>query len=129
MGPVAPSGGPDAFKAFDTAKASFKDQGPLFEIDARERLRATRQLSDLPSAKQRAEHMYVLVWSPDKERLVKLTLPFWVLRLGRQKIDIGTEMFDMRRMDLDVRELERVGSLLVLDHRAPTGQRVLIWTQ
>jgi hypothetical protein len=119
----------EAFKAFDVAKAPFKDQPPLFEMDDRERITALRQLSDLPAAKKPAEHMYVLVWSAEKEKLVKLSLPFWVLRLGRQKIDVGTDVFDMKRMDLDIKQLERAGSLLVLDHRDRTGQRVLIWTQ
>jgi hypothetical protein len=86
----------EAFKAFDVAKAPFKDQPPLFEMDDRERITA---------------------------------LPFWALRLWRQKIDVGTDVFDMKRMDLDIRQLERAGSLLVLDHRDRTGQRVLIWTQ
>ncbi len=119
----------DAFRTFDQAKAAFKDQAPLFEIDDRERLKAMRKLSELPAATQRAENMYVLVWSPEKEKLVKLSLPFWVLRLGRQKIEVGSDVFDVRRMDIDVKQLERAGSLLVLDHRDRTGQRVLIWTQ
>ena len=124
--PLSPA---EAFKAFDQAKAPFKDQAPLFEMDDRERIKALRQLSELPAAKQPAQHMYVLVWSPEKEKLVKLSLPFWVLRLGRQKIDVGSDVFDMKRMELDVKQLERVGTMLVLDHRDGTGQRVLIWTQ
>ena len=119
----------EAFRTFDQAKALFRDQAPLFEIDDRERLKAMRKLSDLPAARQRAEHMYVLVWNPEKERLVKLSLPFWVLRLGRQKIEVGSDVFDVRKLDIDVKQLERAGSLLVLDHRDRTGQRVLIWTQ
>src|SRR5574339_287845 len=74
----------EAFKAFDVAKAPFKDQPPLFEMDDRERIKALRQLGDLPAAKQPAQNMYVLVWSADEEKLVRLTLPFWLLRLGRQ---------------------------------------------
>ena len=119
----------EAFRTFDQAKAAFKDQAPLFEIDDREQLKASRKLSDLPAGKARAENMYVLVWSPEKEKLVRLSLPFWVLRLGRQKIDVGSDVFDVREMDIDVKQLERAGSLLVLDHRDRNGQRVLIWTQ
>ena len=119
----------EAFRTFDQARAAFKDQTPLFEIDDRERLKSMRKLSDLPAGKQRAENMYVLVWSPEKEKLVKLSLPFWVLRLGRQKIDVGSDVFDVREMNIDVKQLERAGSLLVLDHRDRDGQRVLIWTQ
>ena len=122
-------GAAEAFKVFDQARAPFKEQPPLFEMDDRERIKKRRPLGDLPAAKQPAQNMYVLVWSPEKEKLVKLSLPFWVLRLGRQKIDVGTDVFDMKRMDLDIKELERAGSMLVLDHRDRSGQRVLIWTQ
>ena len=119
----------DAFKQFDQVKAPFKDQQPLFQVDERERLKALRRLSELPAAKEPSRHMYVLIWSPEREKLVKLTLPFWALRLGRQKIDVGSDVFDVRRMEIDIEELKRAGSVLLLDHRDRTGQRVLIWTQ
>jgi hypothetical protein len=61
---------------------------------------------------------------------VKISLPFWLLRMGRRKIDVGKDAgFDLDRLNLDVNELERIGSMLVFEHRAPSGERVLIWTQ
>jgi len=39
------------------------------------------------------------------------------------------EGLDLRRLDLDLKEMERGGSLLVVDLRAPGGERVLVWTQ
>ena len=56
-------------------------------------------------------------------------MPFWVLRLGRQKIDIAQGAFDFQRMELDVPELERVGPVLLFDLRRSGGERVLVWTQ
>ena len=120
----------DAQRAFDTAKALFKDQQPLIELDRLDQPRITRQLSQLPTATHKVEYMWVLVWKERDEQLVKVSLPFWLLRLGRQKIDLGgTRGFDLERLNLDVNELERVGPTLILEHRAPAGERVLIWTQ
>jgi hypothetical protein len=125
----------DAYRRFDAARAVFKDQRPLFELDQRERPRMTRDLSGLPSAARRPRDLYILAWDPDggatEGRLVSVSLPFWLLKIGRRKIDVfdGGGGFDLERLNLDIGELERVGSLLVVDHQAPSGERVLVWTQ
>ena len=118
-----------AFKEFDEARAPFKDAKPIFEIDAREHPKQVKRLTELPTSKTRAEHMRILVFDDDRGKLVQLSLPFWLLRMGKQKIDLADEAFDLERLQLDVKELERVGPVLLLDYRPRGGQRVLIWTQ
>jgi hypothetical protein len=72
----------------------------------------------------------VLAWEPDDERVVQVSLPFWLLKLGRHKVDVtGKRGFDLDRLNIDVQELERVGPVLILDLHAPSGQRVLVWTK
>jgi hypothetical protein len=125
-----PATGAEALRAFDDARARFKDAKPLFEIDERERPHLTRELSALPTSPSKPENLWIFAWDADEERTVKVSLPFWLLRLGRQKIDIGGGSLDFDRLNIDVRELERVGPLLLFDHRnATTGERVLVWTQ
>lgn len=119
----------EAFSAFDTARAPFKDLPPVYEVDDRERVKQLRKIAELPDGKTRANQMQVLVWDAEHERLVKVSVPFWVLRMGHQKIDIANSPFELERLQLDVNELERVGPLLLLDLRSRGGQRVLIWTQ
>jgi hypothetical protein len=119
----------EAFSAFDAARAPFKDVPPVYEVDDRERVKQVRKIAELPDGKTRAQYMQVLVWDADRERLVKVSVPFWVLRMGHQKIDIANSPFEIERLQLDVKELERVGPLLLLDLRSRGGQRVLIWTQ
>jgi hypothetical protein len=126
---AGPSSSTDAFQAFDNARAPFKDAKPVFELDDRERPRQVRQFSEFPTAPARADLVWILAWDPDRERLVKMSLPFWVLRMGRQKIDIANGGFDFERLELDMNELERVGPVLLFDFRANNGKRVLIWTQ
>jgi hypothetical protein len=126
---AGPSSTTAAFQAFDNARAQFKDAKPMFELDDRDHPRQMRQFSDLPTADKKADVVWILAWDPDRERLAKISLPFWVLRLGRQKIDINSGGFDFERLELDVNELARVGPVLLFDLRANNGKRVLVWTQ
>ena len=72
-----------------------------------------------------------MAWDPADERIVNFKVPLWVLGMGERKIDlgIGAESFDMRRLNIDVKDLERIGSVLVLDLKSSTGDRALVWTQ
>lgn len=121
----------DAFRSFDEAKAAFKDQKPIFELDVREQPRIARSLADMPTSKDKPEMLWILAWDPDQERLVRVSVPFWVLRLGKRKIDIfnGDRGFTLERLQLDTEELQRVGPQLLFDYRTPAGERVLVWTQ
>ena len=90
----------------------------------------TDAIADLPTSTTKPQYLWVLVFDYRDERLVKISLPFWLLRMGRRKIDFGNDQgFDLDRLNLDVKELERIGPAMVLDHRATSGERVLIWTQ
>jgi hypothetical protein len=121
----------DALRTFDETRARFKDQRPLFEIGSDDRPRFTRRLTDLPTSPAKPQNLWILAWDPDEERLSKISLPFWMLRIGKQKIEISERHhgFALEDLDLDVNELERVGPLLVFDFRTSSGERVLVWTQ
>ena len=69
--------------------------------------------------------------STSEGRLVTVSLPFWLLKLGRRKVDVlhNGSGFDLERLDLDIHQLERVGPMLVVDHQTSAGERVLVWTQ
>jgi hypothetical protein len=120
-----------ALTQFDQVLARFKDQKPLVEVDASERIRRTREISTLPTAAARATTLVVMAWDPDEGRIVNLKLPLWILAMGQKKVELGAgpDSFDLRRLELDVKEMERVGSLLVVDVRSASGDRVLVWTE
>lgn len=120
----------DAQKSFDGVLAEFKDSRPLFEIDSSERARAARPVADLPTSSTKPGQLWILAYGPDRERLMRVSIPFWLLRLGGHNLDLGSDdRFDLNRLNLDVRELERIGPALVLDYRARAGEHVLIWTR
>lgn len=122
---------PDALRQFDEARARFKDAKPLIEIDADERVSQLRQVADMPTAETKATTLVVMAWDPDDERIVNFRIPLWVLSLGDRQIDlgIGAERLDFRRLNLDVKDLERIGPALMLDLKSSTGDRALIWTE
>jgi len=73
----------------------------------------------------------VQAWNPEDERLVRLSLPFWLLRFTPDKMRTSRRegRFDMHELQLDIPELERIGPALVLDYRNQDGVRVLLWTE
>ena len=120
-----------AIKQFDETLARFKDQKPLIEIDSAERVRKTRDPAELPTAANKATNVVVKAWDPDEGRIVNLSIPIWVLAMGHRKVDlgIGEDSFDLRRLNLDFKDIERIGPVLLVDVRTRTGERVLIWTE
>lgn len=120
-----------AIKQFEDAMGRFNEKQPLIEIDANERVRRLRDLSAMPTAQVKAKNLIVMAWDPDEGRIVNFKMPLWVLSMGQNKVDlgVGNESFDLRRLELDLDEITRVGSLLILDVRARAGERVLVWTE
>ena len=72
--------------------------------------------------------LWVLVWAPDEKKIVRLSLPFWLLRMSPTGIDINVDDVDLGKLRLSVEELERAGPgpLLIRDDNT---SRVLVWTE
>jgi hypothetical protein len=127
---VQKTSSPQALRSFDTARARFNTK-PLIEIDAFDHPREGRVVADLPTSGVTPTNLCVLAWNPEEDKLARVSVPFWVLRLGRRKIDVlkNSRGFNFDSLNLDVAELERIGPALVLDYRTDSGERVLVWTQ
>jgi hypothetical protein len=123
--------GAEAIRAFDTVRVTFKGERPLYELDAAEQPRVTRPLQSLPTSTDAPRHLRILAWDPDEQRLIRVALPFWMLRVGKQTLHISPQdaALDLSRLGLDIAELERIGPALVYDMRHEDGARVLLWTQ
>lgn len=116
---------------FDTIRRRFEGQKPLIELDERGRfLRANPDRPALASAKS-PDNLFVLAFDPDDERIVRVTIPFWLLRMkaGGTTIDFNGNSMDLEDLKLTVEDLERFGPTLIVDHRETSGDRVLVWSQ
>ena len=80
------------------------------------------------------ETLRVLAYDPDAEKLVRVSIPFWLLRLAPTNkrmsflSDNGID-FDSDRVHLSLDDLERRGPGLVVDHTDRRGSLLLVWTE
>ncbi len=74
------------------------------------------------------EALNILVWAADEQKIVRLSLPFWLLRLSPQGVDIDVNDIDLGKLRLSVDDLERAGPGPLLQ-RDDGHSRVLVWTE
>jgi hypothetical protein len=119
---------------FKKARARFEGQVPFIELpaglDTDEAIVHREQIGKEPVA---LTGLRVLAWAPRDHKLVRLTLPFWMLRLGgghRIRLS-GREAALSSDVSLNVtaEELERRGPGLILDYVTPRGERLLVWAE
>jgi hypothetical protein len=114
---------------FETVRARFSAQKPLIELDDHgEFIRAN---TDRPAGTARPQSLNVMAFDPDDEKVVRMDLPFWLLRLksGGTRFSMGGGDVDLAKLRLTVEDLERFGPTLILDHKDRHGARVLVWSQ
>lgn len=127
----SPSTSANAIESFDRVTRAFEGRRALYELDAQERPHLTTELSSLPTSDTRPSSLMVQAWNPTDERIVNVTLPLWLLRMGPDHVRVSNRKdgFDFNRLELDVDQLERIGPALVLDYRNQDGVRILLWTK
>jgi hypothetical protein len=87
--------------------------------------------TDRPAGDHRPQSLNIMAFDPDEGRVVKMDIPFWLLRLkmGGSRVDLGHDSFDLSDLKLTIEDLERFGPILIVDHKGRAGERVLIWSQ
>jgi hypothetical protein len=123
---------PEAVRSFDEVTKSFRgNHRALYELSGSQEPQLTKPFSSIPTSPTKATDLWVQAWDPDDERLVKLSLPLWLLRYGDRKMRVLKDEggFPLRELTLDADELSRIGPSIVLDYRRANGLRVLLWTR
>jgi hypothetical protein len=120
-----------AAREFDAVRARFKGERPLIELDERGRFLRSNAGRPAPQNPRPLEALHVMAFDPDDGGLVKVTVPFWLLRLKMKhtRVDLGGSRVDLEDLKLTVEELERYGPALILDQTNSGGDRVLVWSQ
>ena len=118
-----------ATEDFQSIRQRFAAQKPLIELD--EHGTFLRANVDRPNGTQRPQTLSVMAFDSHEEKLFRLDVPWWAVRLksGGSRIDIGRSNVDLARMRLTVEDLERYGPILILDQKDIDGSRVLVWSQ
>ena len=118
-----------ADEEFAKIVATFEGQKPYLVIKDGEPV-----VTEAPAASpgKPVEALHIIIWDPDKRKVVKLNLPFWLLRMTKGqpiKISSTDEPGEAMKLKITVEDLERRGPGLVLDHKEASGERVLVWAQ
>jgi len=118
---------------FAETRARFAGQRPLTEIrhDDEPVLHRETIPAEMPAAK--LETLRVLAYDTREEKLIRVSIPFWLLRLAPSRhvsflSDTGIN-FDSDRVRLTLDDLERRGPGLILDQADRRGSHVLVWTE
>jgi len=118
---------------FAEARARFAGQKPLIEMRKDDEPVLHRDVipASLPATK--LETLHVLAYDTHEEKLVRVSIPFWLLRLAPTNHvsflnDTGID-FDSDRVRLTLADLERRGPGLIIDQADRRGSHVLVWTE
>lgn len=125
---------PEADQAFMEAMTQAGGGAPYLEISDTGAVLVHRELErPRPVA---LGTLHLLAWEPDGERLLRMALPFWFIRIKMSgTLNLGTLTTalagDWEHLDLRVSEqdLEKRGPGIILDHRLSDGKRLLVWSE
>jgi hypothetical protein len=122
----------DAETRFAEVRQRFETARPLIELDERGDLLRTNPERQTPDDAPTPTTLYVMAYDEGDSRIVRLSVPFWLLRLqkrGHAVVDLGGRRLDLEELKLTVEDLERLGPALIVDHRDRRGAHVLVWSQ
>ena len=120
-----------AQEEFQSARQRFAGQQPLIDLSHGPHNPVVHERT---ATGAEIETVRVLAFDPAAGKLVRVALPFWLLRMAPSKNftfrSAGDFDFDSDRLHLTVDDLERAGPGLILDTRDPRkGTLVLIWAE
>ncbi len=121
----------NAARDFEQVKLRFAGEKPLIELDEHGRyLRSNTDRTPPPNVKA-PESINVMAFDPNDGRIVRLTIPFWLVRMKMRgaTIDLNGKHMDLEDLRLTAEDLERFGPTLIVDHKSGSGERVLVWSQ
>jgi len=121
----------NAAREFEQVKARFGDQKPLIELDDHGRYLRSHTDRTPPISVKPPDSINVLAFDPDDGRIVRVSIPFWIVRMKMRgaTIDLNGNHMNLEDLKLTAEDLERFGPTLIVDHKNTTGERVLVWSQ
>ncbi len=124
----ATSGGAD--NAFEEVRQRFKGRPPLIEMRNGVAYRATPEAP--PSAERQAiTTLHILAWDPREEKLAKIDVPWWLVRMksGPIRFSAYASGLDDDGVSLRPEDIERHGPGIIAELAMERDHRVLLWAQ
>jgi hypothetical protein len=123
----------DAQAEFTQQRARFEGRQPLIEIKHGDEPVIHRELVKNTAERQKLEALRVLAYDQHERKLIRVSIPFWLLRMAPSKnlsfLDDNGIDVDSERVRLTLDDLERMGPGLIIDSKDRRGSLVLVWTE
>jgi hypothetical protein len=116
---------------FDQVRRRFEGQKPLIELDKHGKYLRSNVDRKPPANAKAPESINVMAFDPDEGKIVRVSIPFWVVRMKMHgaTIDLNGNHMNLEDLRLTAEDLERFGPTLIVDHENANGERVLVWSQ
>lgn len=124
-----------AAKTMDDVRARFGQVKPVFDV----RPGSVTMLRMPPDTRPPGElkTLHILRWDVHEERLTRVELPFWTIRMRNSTLDVmsdgsvspggGAGLKTSTKISVD--DIERFGSTLLVDGDLPDGGHLVIWSE
>jgi hypothetical protein len=117
----------DSRAEFDSVRARFKDRAPLLVIADLQNADVRVNRSVHPEGR-RAETLHVLNWNREDGRLMRASVPLWLMRFS--SVNILSELgLAPERFRLTVDDLAAYGPGIVADYQKAGEVGVIVWVE
>lgn len=115
---------------FEKVRQQFRGQPPLVELKDGVS-RAVRDPRTSPGSSQGLQTLHVLAWDSDEEKLINVTVPWWIVRMksGPIRFSSYASGLDDSGVSLRPEDIEQHGPGIILEGTGPRGERVLLWAK
>lgn len=113
---------------FQELRERFRGVTPLFEMTLNGPV--LKRQPPPKKAAGRLRSLEMLGWDCNDEELVRVTIPFWMVRMKPGNINVASN--DQKRsvrLSLSAEDLEGYGPTLLLDHTDEEGYHLVLWTE
>lgn len=119
----------DAETAFQEVQKRFAGRAPLVTMTGGVPSIDRAALEKRPPTPLKT--MHVIGWDPDDQRIARVSIPFWLLRLKETPISFGAYAAGADRLGIQLRarDIERFGPGIIVEAALPNGARALIWVE
>lgn len=117
-----------AVDEFEAVLAKFPGQQPLIQmVDDRPQLMPERVAKG--NSNTSLTTLHVLAFDRADGEMVRLSLPFWLLRMqsGPIRLSAYQQGWDDRDVSFEIKDIEKAGPGIVMDVRERNEGRLLIW--
>jgi hypothetical protein len=125
----------DAAQQMDAVRARFAGQSPKIAIKETDDGKPNVTLAKPAASSVSLTSLHVTAYDPSKDKLVEMTIPFWLLRMmperGKMQVN-GDEVLNHLSTPsgkLTAKDIEALGPGLLVDETRRDGTRVIIWSE